>query len=187
MRSQRWVWLVAAAVAVVVVIVVAGLLRKPSPEQQAGDEQYASGTRSTPGATTTAGGAAGEVPYGVDTRPMPEGEDLDTLLPLQVGPYTRESVEPPYAHYRRGTNTIFFELGICADASEAQMGVSNAEGETNAEFPDSAERSVYSLEGDPSYFKYAGFMAWTRGRYLFLVNTGGEDADLDEFMKAFPY
>ena len=35
----------------------------------------------------------GSAPYGVDKRPMPGGQNLDQLLPKQVGPYTRASVD----------------------------------------------------------------------------------------------
>jgi hypothetical protein len=125
---------------------------------------------------------------------MPEGDDPDKLLPPQVGEFVRESVQPPrgiqqstYAHYRCGAATVFFELHLGDDADGAREGVFNAKRETDAEFPDSDERSVCSLETDPSYFKYAGLMAWTRGRYFFLANAKGGEADLDKFMGSFPY
>jgi len=37
----------------------------------------------------------GTAPYGVEKRPMPAGLELDDLLPKQVGPYTRMSLENP--------------------------------------------------------------------------------------------
>lgn len=44
----------------------------------------------TKGAITMLGGTA---PYGIDKRPMPQGLNLDQLLPKQVGPYTRALLE----------------------------------------------------------------------------------------------
>ena len=176
MASQLWVWFVVAAAAVLAVMVVLRLLRSPSGERRPpGDIQRA-------------------VPYGIAARPMPEGDVLDSLLPPKVGEFIRESVEPPrgiqqstYAHYRCGVATVFFELYLGDDADDARVGIFNAKRETDAEFPDSAKRSAHSLKTDPSYFKYAGLMAWTRGRYFFLANAKGGEADLDRFMESFPY
>jgi hypothetical protein len=39
--------------------------------------------------------SGGDLPYGIDQRPMPEGEDPDVLLPPQVGSYIREPVKTP--------------------------------------------------------------------------------------------
>ena len=197
MERQTLVWLIAGAVAVVAAIVLLRLLWSTSTERRLEDERSAPGIPSTPGAAIPAAGIQTEVPYGIAARPMPQGEDLDTLLPLQVGPYTRESVNPPrgiqqssYAHYRRGSATIFVELAINADASGARTGVSNAKRETDAEFPDIPQLFI---EGpDVSCLRVVvprvgALMAWTRGRYFFLANAKGGEKDLDEFVKAFPH
>src|SRR5262249_31863480 len=36
---------------------------------------------------------SGKAPYGIESRPMPSGTDLDTLLPKRVGPYSRVLLE----------------------------------------------------------------------------------------------
>ncbi|MFQ5810941.1 MAG: WD40 repeat domain-containing protein, partial [Armatimonadota bacterium] len=58
-----------------------------------------------------------DIPYGVAQRPMPQGGDLNVLLPQQVGPYARRSIRPPrdmrnpiYANYGSGAATVFVEL-----------------------------------------------------------------------------
>jgi hypothetical protein len=137
-----------------------------------------------------------DLPYGIGQRPMPEGEDLDNLLPPQVGSYIREPIKTParmnmpiYANYRRGTATVFVELGICDDASGAQMALATAKAETDAEFPDVPK--VFVKQRGVSYLRtvnrLGAFMAWTRGQYYFSVHANGGEKDLDEFMAAFPY
>ncbi|HKB02161.1 MAG TPA: hypothetical protein VKD90_08075 [Gemmataceae bacterium] len=138
----------------------------------------------------------GEVPYGIADRPMPEGEDLDILLPHRVGPYVREPVKPPtrkghpiYANYRNGAATVFVELGICASAGGAWMAVETAKAETSGEFPDIPQvvirgRDVSCLR---TVSPLGAFLAWTRGRYYFSAHAKGGEADLDAFVRAFPY
>jgi|SRR5262245_9619675 len=135
------------------------------------------------------------VPYGIEERPMPEGDDLEVLLPRQVGSYVRDSIRPPkdihrdpiYAHYRSGASTVFVELGICGSASGAKVGLSNAKAELEAEFPDAPKS--FAIRGDPAYLKVPskGFFAWTRGSYYYSASASGGEADLDAFMEAFPY
>jgi hypothetical protein len=160
------------------------------------------GGKSEPTDDGVAGGSSGgevggdDLPYGIGQRPMPEGEDLDTLLPPQVGPYIREPVKTParrnmpiYANYRRGAAAVFVELGICDDAGGAQMALATAKAETDAEFPDVPQlfvkrRGACCLR---TVNRLGAFMAWTRGRYYFSAHAEGGEQDLDEFMQAFPY
>lgn len=154
-----------------------------------------------PAASATEGGlgaaASGDaLPYGIDQRPMPEGENLDVLLPPHVGSYIREPIKTPartntpiYANYRRGAATVFLELGICDDAGGAQMALATAEAETDAEFPDVPQvfikkRGISCLR---TVNRLGAFLAWTRGRYYFSAHAQGGEEDLDEFMEAFPY
>lgn len=138
-----------------------------------------------------------EAPYGIDKRPMPPSNELDRLLPLQIGVFARDPVRPPpnihtdpiYATYRSGGSEVFVELGICADSSAARKALSRAKSETDREFPGTPQLFVGSK--DPSYLKttnkLGAFMAWTRGAYYFSAHAKGGEADLDAFMKAFPY
>ena len=128
---------------------------------------------------------------------MPEGEDVDVLLPPDVGPYQRDPIdepvdtdEPIYATYHRTDGAgVFVELGICDDAVCAQRALSTAKAETDAEFPDVPQlflshADIWCLR---TVNRLGAFMAWTRGRHYFSAHAKGGEKDLDEFMKAFPY
>jgi hypothetical protein len=139
------------------------------------------------------------VPYSIDKRPMPEGEDPEVLLPQQVGAYSRTTIDVPEnlrhqsidAYYRLPRrfalfrSKIYVQLGICDDRSAALKALATAKAETGAEFPDSPE--LFCDETNPSFFKTDDFMAWTRGRYYFGVYAEGGEAELDAFIEAFPY
>jgi hypothetical protein len=158
------------------------------------------GGKSEPIDDWVAGGSSGgevggdDLPYGIGQRPMPEGEDLDVLLPPRVGSYTREPVKTParrnmpiYANYRCGTAAVFVELGICDDAGGAQMALATAKAEIDAEFPDVPQvfvkrRGACCLR---TVNRLGAFMAWTRGRYYFSVHAKGGEKALDGFMQAF--
>jgi Protein of unknown function (DUF3592) len=137
------------------------------------------------------------IPYRIDDRPMPSGEDLDELLPLQVGPFRREGLNVPddlrkssiYAQYDDDDGEIFVELGVCDDAETAWTAVETSKAETDAESSDAAQ--VVSLKTEPSFFKTntrrGAFMSWSRGRYYFSAHARRGDNDLDRFLTAFPY
>ncbi|MCI0398604.1 MAG: hypothetical protein L0332_18715 [Chloroflexi bacterium] len=142
------------------------------------------------------GGDDGVPPYGIDQRPMPGGEDPEQLLPAQVGRFSREELQflgdpvgdPVYATYRDGSDSVFVEMGILASAEEAQLGLETAAGDTTDEFP--SDPRFGAIGQEPSYLKVVDdgfFFAWTRGRYYFSAHAAGGEADLDEFMAAFPY
>jgi hypothetical protein len=137
-----------------------------------------------------------EIPYGIADRPMPEGEEIDTLLPQQVGSFLREPIKLPankglpiYANYRCGVATVFVELGICNGPGAAQMALDTAKAETDAEFPDVPQRFV--KRGDVSCLRtvnrLGAFMGWTRGSYYFSAHAKGGEKDLDAFVESFPY
>jgi len=139
----------------------------------------------------------GVIPYHIDERPMPSGEDFESLLPGEVGPFHRESMEVPgdlskssiYAQYRSDRGEIFVELGICGDPASAQRALRTAKEETDAEFPDA--RQQLSLNTEPSFLKTntrrGAFMAWTRGGYYFSAHAHEGEKDLDQFVEAFPF
>ena len=97
--------------------------------------------------------------------------------------------DPIYADYRQGRSSVFVELGICGERGGSQQAIRTAKAETDAEFPDIPQEGV--LGTDPSYLRTANklgaFFAWTRGGYYFSAHAKGGEADLDAFMKAFPY
>ena len=148
----------------------------------------------------------GTAPYGIEKRPQPAGLNLNELLPAQVGPYTRTLLEKSdqrgvtpssievdgnsvYATYRAGSKEIFVEFAVAGSAENAQATLDTAANETNATFP--TDPRVGSIRTEPSYLKLnnesGAFYAWTRRNYYFSASAKGGEADLDEFMKSFPY
>lgn len=148
----------------------------------------------------------GTIPYSIDKRPMPAGQDLDRLLPKQVGSFTRTPIElasnrsthpatiemdgsSVYATYHSGGTEIFVEFGLSGSAENAQMGLETAASETTDHFP--TDPRFGSMGTDPSYLKVTNadgaFFAWTRGGYYFSASAKSGQAALDAFMQAFPY
>ena len=129
-----------------------------------------------------------EVPYGIAGRPMPEGTDIDRLLPVRVGSFTRDPIKTPgpampiYGNYKRGAATIFMELGIGDNARDADAILETAAGETG---------DAILKSGPIGYFRSVNadgaFMAWTRGRYYFSAHAKVGEKALDEFLQAFPF
>jgi hypothetical protein len=148
----------------------------------------------------------GSAPYGVEKRPQPVGLNLDELLPKQVGPYTLTLLEESenrgvtpssikldgpsvYATYKSGAKEIFVEFAVSSDAASAQETLVVAAADTVGKFPTNPR--LGSLGTEPSYLtvtnKSGAFYAWTRGGYYFSASAKGGTADLDAFMKSFPY
>lgn len=141
-----------------------------------------------------------EIPYGIDKRPMPKGEDVGQLLPQRVGPFTlysrrvtvtgvnRDSID---AMYTKSRSVVWLTLQVCADAVTAQSRVITVQSEMDAEFPEAADRHLCATGREPSYFKSVtevhAFLGWTRGRYYFSAQALGGEAKLDRFMESFPY
>jgi hypothetical protein len=148
----------------------------------------------------------GTAPYGIEKRPMPSGLDLNTLLPQQVGPYTRTLLEKSdqrgvapssieidgnsvYATYTASGKEIFVEFAVAGNAQNAQSALDVAASEVTDSFP--TDPRLGSLSTEPSYLKvnnqFGAFFAWTRGNYYFSASAKSGEADLDAFMKSFPY
>jgi hypothetical protein len=142
--------------------------------------------------------AEAAVPYGIDQRPMPTGEDLDRLLPRQVGAFTRTELprpkdlrrDPIYAQYRKDKVEVFVELGICGDARGAQEALATAKAETEVEPGDAIQACSEGTE--PSFLKtvsptLGAFLAWTRGGYYLSAYAKGGEGDLESFVREFPH
>lgn len=191
MQTEHVIWLVVGGIAVLIFLLVIRLFRQPQDDVMTFPPTSAEPQPSSPISLP------GEVPYGVDKRPMPTGEDLDVLLPAQVGSFVRESItepknihrDPIYAEYRSNGAKVFVELGVCDTASGSQRAITTAKAETDAEFPNIPYQSL--LGAEPSYLrtvnKLGAFFAWTRGGYYFSAHAKKGEAVLDAFMQAFPY
>jgi hypothetical protein len=148
----------------------------------------------------------GTAPYGVEKRPMPSGLEMDELLPKQVGPYTRMSLEksehrgviptkidvngePIYAVYRVGSKEVFVEFSVSSGLQTAQEILVVAARHMTGKFP--KDPRVGSIGTEPSYLKVnsksGAFFGWTRGQYYFSASAKGGEADLDAFVQGFPY
>ncbi len=134
------------------------------------------------------------VPYGIDRRPQPHGNDLEVLVPRTVGTWTREPFEPGTAlspdedinaTYTSGDDEITIGFSITDDAASAHTAIETTRDEAANSNID-ISRAVYSIGTEPSYFKSERFMSWSRGQYFFYVDAS-DAAALDSFMQAFPY
>ena len=151
----------------------------------------AASTRLNPVSAQRSGAA---VPYGIDKRPMPAGTDLEVLVPKTVGTFERpplpKGAKPPVnedlnVSYVSGTDKVDFGFSIPESPADAHEAVNVARDEASASKVDM--RSAQYVSGrDPSYFKSADFMAWTRGRYFFYAKASSAPA-LDRFMQQFPF
>jgi hypothetical protein len=133
-------------------------------------------------------------PFGIDKRPQPTGRNLEILLPKTVGPFTREDLpvdaEPRSdldlnVEYKAGGETIFFGFSI----PETEKDAFEAIKVTRQEAIDSKlslKNEQYLIGKNPSYFKIADFMSWTRGKYFFYAKASSPQA-LQKFMTDFPY
>lgn len=137
-----------------------------------------------------------EIPYPIADRPMPIGEDLDDLMPPQVGPFLREPVREPadvshvYVSYKSDHGGIFCELGVCEDSKEARQGVETARSETIAN--SECVIQVWVVTPDLAFMKSTHpkggvLVAWSRGNYYFSAHAKNNKSAMDEFMNAFPY
>lgn len=136
MQADQVIWFVAGGMAVLVVLFVLRFLRQPEGDQMTFPSPSGDRQPSPPICF------AGQVPYGVDKRSMPSGDDLGVLLPTQVGSFVRGPIrvpkdihrDPIYAEYQCGGSTVFVELGICGTPSGSQGAIMNAKRETDTEF-----------------------------------------------------
>jgi len=146
----------------------------------------------------------GHIPYDIDQRPMPAGEDMERLLPAQIGAFRRQAMNIPNdtrntiieAQYHSDygvTDGIDHGISFTIGIYDHPAGVQEAIDIAHVEVCSGIENSdiQLSLKTEPSFFKVNrptdAFMAWTRGGYYFSAHARSGDDDLDRFMEAFPY
>ena len=144
--------------------------------------------------------------FAIEQRPMPAGEDLDTLLPMLVGPFRRSRMDHPQevrnelieAQYRFCGGTvsgdedhIFVTAGIYDHPNDLQEAIDIVQAEISHFEVLPGDQA--SLNTKPSFFRTITprevFMAWTRGNYYFTASARSKKAEknLGRFMEAFPY
>ena len=141
-----------------------------------------------------AGKAAKDVPFGLDRRPMPKGDDLNTLLPLTVGTFKREPLPPNTkarsdedlnVSYRAGADAIDVGFSIPETLEDAHEAIKVTRDEAVAsKVP--LKGSKFSVGTEPSFFYAADFISWSRGRYFYYAKANSSAA-LTRFMEAFPF
>jgi hypothetical protein len=147
------------------------------------------------------GGAAAQtipegITYSVDLRPLPADGEIDTLMPLTVGSFTRTTVEgvptggtEAYGTYESPMGEAFLTVSISDTPGDAAIGIDVAKGEVVGN--DMGEGILVSLDGDPAYFyvnrEDVVFFAWTHGVYMFSVDPYNNPAVMDAFIATYPY
>lgn len=143
---------------------------------------------------------SGPGPYGIAQRPMPQGTDLEKLLPRKVGTFTRAALpagtktpvsEDLNIDYVSGSDKVNVGFSIPGNPTDAHEAIKISKDEAvgtlkqagKANLLKQAEESI----GTPtSYYKVGDFIAWSRGGYFFYAKATSV-ASLDAFMKAFPF
>lgn len=133
-------------------------------------------------------------PFSINLRPQPTGSNLETLIPRVVGTFNRGAISgnaDPFSgedvniEYKSGKDTVFFGFAITETLEDADEAVKiTREEAVNSKISIKGEQ--YQISKNLSYFKIAGFMSWTRGKYFFYAKAKNEQV-LKNFMKAFPY
>lgn len=108
------------------------------------------------------------IPFGIDKRPAKARSDED----LNVT-------------YKSGSDSVFFGFSIPDTPADAYEAVKVTREEAIASKVN-IKGEQYVIGKDPSYFKVADFMSWTRGRYFFYAKASSPAA-LEKFMRAFPF
>ena len=133
-------------------------------------------------------------PFGIHQRPQPTGTDLEKLIPKTVGTFIREDLpsdakprsdEDLNVEYKSGKDKVFFGFSIPETEKDAFEAVKVTRQEA-IDSKISLKGEQYLIGKNPSYFKIADFMSWTRGKYFFYVKASSPQV-LEKFMRDFPY
>jgi hypothetical protein len=134
------------------------------------------------------------LPFSINQRPQPSGSNLETLIPRIVGSFRRDAIsgntdpfsgEDVNVEYKSEKDIVFFGFGITQTFEDASEAVKLTREEAiNSKI--NIKGQQYQTGKNPSYFKIAGFMSWTRGKYFFYAKARNEQV-LKNFMEAFPF
>ena len=136
------------------------------------------------------------IPYGVNKKKFPLGDEFEKILPIKLANWNRYSfhdfvpgIEPGSVYYKQGDNQIYLTFGKAYSQSELSISwlkLYNAaiEGRT---------RDIKQKNTGNSSAKYilidgrSGYLyAWTRNLYIFSIDAKNKQL-ADEFMSVFPY
>jgi len=139
---------------------------------------------------------AQKIPYNINTRKYPLGDEFDKLLPVKLGKWTRFAFhdfvpgqENGKVYYTSNGDQVYLTFGkaysqsalntawtkIYDDATDGKMEQVKQKNTTNT-------TNKYLLMNGKAGF----FYGWTRNFYYFTIETRNKDL-ADEFMTVFPY
>jgi hypothetical protein len=135
------------------------------------------------------------VPYDVNKKKYPLGQDFRKLLPEELGGWSRFSFhdyipgrEQGLVYYRKGGRQIDLSFGKAS--SQEDMSVVWRKIYDNA--TDGREQDIKQKDLSASSVKYfvlngrTYMFAWTRNLYYFSISASNK-SDADEFMRSFPW
>ncbi|MBK9794301.1 MAG: hypothetical protein IPP60_14710 [Sphingobacteriales bacterium] len=136
------------------------------------------------------------VPYNVNKRKFPLGEEFQKLLPLKLGKWNRFAFhdfvpgqEMGKVYYQQDNNQIYVTFG----KEYSQAGINTTWTKIYDDATDGKENQIKQKNTTSASNKYllmsgksGYFYAWTRNLYYFSIETNNK-AIADDFMKLFPY
>ena len=136
------------------------------------------------------------VPYNVNKKKFPLGDEFQKLMPPTLGEWQRYAFhdylpgqETGHVYYRKDKKEIYVEFGKAtnqADMSIIWTKLYNEESDGKENFIKNknltSTSNKYLLIQTPKTY----FYGWSRNLYYFSIKTKTK-ADADEFMKVFPY
>jgi hypothetical protein len=137
-----------------------------------------------------------EVPYQVELKRKPQGEDFEGLIPKRVGDFVRTDYKAPQpgldgeAVYKAGKQEIFMLFSLQDNWKDLWDTMETIRTETKNE--KLSEPALYKNGKNLSYIRLVGksiaFFAWTRDKYCFSADSkNGDKGALERFINAFPY
>jgi len=136
------------------------------------------------------------VPYNVNKRKFPLGDEFQKLMPLNIGEWTRYAFhdylpnqENGHVFYKKDNLQIYVVFGKAVNQAnlksiwtkiydDATIGKENQIKQKNVV---SSTNKYLLMQSAKNYF-----FAWTRNMYYFSIQTKNK-VDAEEFMKLFPY
>ena len=136
------------------------------------------------------------VPYNVNKRKFPLGDEFEKILPTKLGKWNRYAfhdfvpgMEPGNVYYTQGDNQIYLTFGKAYTSSELNISWLKLYNDVT----EGRTRDIKQKSADKSTIKYilidgrAGYLyAWTRNLYFFSIEAKNKQL-ADEFMNVFPY
>ena len=139
---------------------------------------------------------AQSVPYNVNKRKFPLGDEFQKLLPPTLGEWQRYAFhdylpgqETGHVYYRKDKKEIYVEFGKATNQSDMSIiwtklyndEASGKESYIKSKNLTSTSTKYLLINSTKTYY-----FAWTRNLYYFSLKTKSK-AEIDEFMKIFPY